>query len=753
MGRHSRHSAKTGDSALYRSRDRDGDRKRRRPRKGDGRSDNDAVHDEVDRYHNRKDAEREEFLRLDGGSVEDDSDEEPDDGITTGREGVFDLGVGGSDDDDDDESSSEDEDDSAAEAGGGRRSSDDDASSSSDSDESSSAAPDESEIRGLRPSEDVLDWGSRKASYYHGDTADLEIGQEEEDAELEEEAGREVLRKRMEGMDEDDFMLDEDDEGDGESEREAAKEEKRTSEAGTKAEEAEALLTGSKTTSSSSAKKLAKLSKSDRRRLLDAAHPEFLPLVEHFRDGPVRELRDVTRVLCRALLSGGNGNSAADGASFRMEDAEAVGATPAGLRYLLTKALLQTSSALNVCQYLLLKSERCGDGSTADRGDGDGDSDDQQGEEDEEDPIRSHPVISRLRELNDLSDRLTDDVESKIPDLAEQVEGLVKAARLMEAERRRDGGGNDGDDGGDDSSDSDDGSDDDAKAEAEAAAMVALAAKKKRRSAADARAEPETESGSDSSSSDEDEADARRRAAAEARFALRRGGEDGGSRRSKSERRRRPAPLAEDEYGDDDDEEAAAEDSGRKLARTVNAISQRGDARRKKAGTASGPEAVDDQDEERFRRGLEMMEADIGSSGASDKDDGSDIDDELDDGLGDALGDASEFYSKIKSKSTAKKSAKRARYAVSPKYPNLDIEVEGERAVSRAILKNRGLVAHKSKLNRNPRVKKREQYRRALVRRKGAVREVRTDEGHRYGGEGTGIKAGISRSRKIGVRR
>jgi len=66
-------------------------------------------------------------------------------------------------------------------------------------------------------------------------------------------------------------------------------------------------------------------------------------------------------------------------------------------------------------------------------------------------------------------------------------------------------------------------------------------------------------------------------------------------------------------------------------------------------------------------------------------------------------------------------------------------------------MKNRGLVAHKSKLNRNPRVKKREQYRKALVRRKGHVREVRTDEGHKYGGEATGIKSGLSRSRKLGT--
>lgn len=75
----------------------------------------------------------------------------------------------------------------------------------------------------------------------------------------------------------------------------------------------------------------------------------------------------------------------------------------------------------------------------------------------------------------------------------------------------------------------------------------------------------------------------------------------------------------------------------------------------------------------------------------------------------------------------------------------------GERAIGSMILKNRGLVAHKAKVNRNPRVKKRLQYRKALIRRKGAVRELRTDEGHKYGGEDTGIKSRITRSRKLAM--
>ena len=43
--------------------------------------------------------------------------------------------------------------------------------------------------------------------YYHGDSADLEIGQEDDDAYLEEEAAQEIQKSRFEEMDEDDFIL------------------------------------------------------------------------------------------------------------------------------------------------------------------------------------------------------------------------------------------------------------------------------------------------------------------------------------------------------------------------------------------------------------------------------------------------------------------------------------------------------------------------------------------------------------------
>ena len=95
---------------------------------------------------------------------------------------------------------------------------------------------------------------------------------------------------------------------------------------------------------------------------------------------------------------------------------------------------------------------------------------------------------------------------------------------------------------------------------------------------------------------------------------------------------------------------------------------------------------------------------------------------------------------------------KKEHYTAEPRYGGIEETVgEGEkRAASYEIMKNKGLTPHRKKENRNPRVKKRMAYDKALMRRKGQVREVITGAAANYGGELTGIKKNISRSRKIG---
>lgn len=82
-----------------------------------------------------------------------------------------------------------------------------------------------------------------------------------------------------------------------------------------------------------------------------------------------------------------------------------------------------------------------------------------------------------------------------------------------------------------------------------------------------------------------------------------------------------------------------------------------------------------------------------------------------------------------------------------------DDEMEGEevderRKITYQIAKNKGLTPYRKKELRNPRVKHRNKFRKALIRRKGAVRTVR-NEIKRYDGEKFGIKATVKKGIKI----
>ncbi|XP_052741387.1 something about silencing protein 10 [Bicyclus anynana] len=75
-------------------------------------------------------------------------------------------------------------------------------------------------------------------------------------------------------------------------------------------------------------------------------------------------------------------------------------------------------------------------------------------------------------------------------------------------------------------------------------------------------------------------------------------------------------------------------------------------------------------------------------------------------------------------------------------------DVGDKREITYQIAKNKGLTPHRKKEQRNPRVKHKLKYRKAKIRRKGAIREPRT-EITRYGGEPSGIKANVKKSIKI----
>jgi U3 small nucleolar RNA-associated protein 3 len=317
--------------------------------------------------------------------------------------------------------------------------------------------------------------------------------------------------------------------------------------------------------------------------------------------------------------------------------------------------------------------------------------------------IQSHPVMGRLQKLNALSQQLQKRVEDQVPGLSVQLTNLVKAAALMNSDEV-------------DESDSDrdevsQNTDDEVDAEM--------------------TKEQVSQIDVDSDDHDSNSAAEEHRVLNEARFGLRTAEI---ASRGVNKKRRTPVSL---DIGDDAGSDDHAQRATRSLTSTLNTIEQKTSTRQRR--TAVSAEQIDDaQDSDgEVRAGLAMMEDELGKDFDGDIDT---YDPEDDDGG---------FYAKVSQKSKSHKEFKKTEYAVAPKFPRVEKEIEGERALSKVILKNRGLVPHKSKINRNPRTKKRKQYRDKLIQRNGAVRTVRTEEGHKYGGEQTGIKSGISRSRKL----
>ena len=235
------------------------------------------MYNEVDRYHNARDELQDDMLKF--GEQNDDSGEE---GMQQDVEGVFDLGLDQSDDESEsnDGSSSEEEQEATL-----RRQP---LQAIDDSDDSSTDSVDQLE------ESDLLNWGKRKKDYYHGDTADLEIGQEVEDAELEEEGAKEILKARMENMTEDDFMLDNEEED-------------------TEDEDVDTDVKSSGDIEMISAKmnfakrrKLSTLSKREKMKLMTRNHPELLPLISHFRDEVIRPCAEKTSVVVNCLQNNEN---------------------------------------------------------------------------------------------------------------------------------------------------------------------------------------------------------------------------------------------------------------------------------------------------------------------------------------------------------------------------------------------------------------------------------------------------------------
>ena len=73
---------------------------------------------------------------------------------------------------------------------------------------------------------------------------------------------------------------------------------------------------------------------------------------------------------------------------------------------------------------------------------------------------------------------------------------------------------------------------------------------------------------------------------------------------------------------------------------------------------------------------------------------------------------------------------------------NADIQ----RNINYVIMKSKGLTRKRKKIDRNSRVKHREKFRKALIKRRGMVQEFKEGPQKKYGGEATGLRAGLIKS-------
>lgn len=77
-----------------------------------------------------------------------------------------------------------------------------------------------------------------------------------------------------------------------------------------------------------------------------------------------------------------------------------------------------------------------------------------------------------------------------------------------------------------------------------------------------------------------------------------------------------------------------------------------------------------------------------------------------------------------------------------------DEVTEGKRGVTYQIMKNKGLMPHRKKEDRNPRKRMRNKFDKALTKRKSMVQEIR-QENAPFSGEKSGIRANVVRSTKL----
>lgn len=216
------------------------------------------------------------------------------------------------------------------------------------------------------------------------------------------------------------------------------------------------------------------------------------------------------------------------------------------------------------------------------------------------------------------------------------------------------------------------------------------------------------------------------------------------------ETKKRPLPLnGQLETWDDFDDDAREDGSlllPNKLSRLVTSQTN-------KAKSTAGDDDLPKRDDigERRRKFELRVLAGAGVKSVDDVEDEAEAEAVPSDGVAnedlDAESDSDlEFYKQVEQEHAAKLTAKAEMYSRPAKVPAMpETLADGKRQITYQMEKNRGLTRSRNKLTKNPRKKYRTKHQKAVVRRKGQVRDIKKPTGP-YGGESSGINTGISRS-------
>uniref|UniRef100_A0A1D1ZA92 Something about silencing protein 10 n=1 Tax=Anthurium amnicola TaxID=1678845 RepID=A0A1D1ZA92_9ARAE len=120
-----------------------------------------------------------------------------------------------------------------------------------------------------------------------------------------------------------------------------------------------------------------------------------------------------------------------------------------------------------------------------------------------------------------------------------------------------------------------------------------------------------------------------------------------------------------------------------------------------------------------------------------------DADTQVDSGI---LESEDEFYKEVKRQRLTTLSARATLYTRAPAAPLAqETKADAKRQITYQMEKNKGLTRNRKKLTKIPRKKYKIKHQKAVVRRKGQVRDIRKPTGP-YGGEASGINTRVSRS-------